>query len=384
MIGSNIPKNKNNCTGCAACFNVCPVSAIIMKENAKGFRFPEVNQNLCINCNKCQKVCPTYVEITSTTPEKTVYQGRLEDDEKLLQSSSGGAFTALAEYFLNNKGIVYGVSLDKELQASYKRVSTLDELVKLKGSKYVEPEVNNIFNSVIEDLALNKEVLFSGTPCVISGLLSVLQFNNINTINLVTCDILCHGVNSPEIYNDYLLYLKDKFDFDNNKGYTFRDKIKGWRTHGDNFFDSNGKLHFSNYFITIFLKDLILRDSCYDCKYTNLDRITDITIGDFWGIEKVLPELDDNKGSSILLLNTNKGKALFKKISGFKASKISINECMQPVLIRPTTKNSNYDSFWEYYKNNEFSKVINKYGKKSFIYKSKRKVKNLIKLIIKI
>lgn len=316
--------NSEKCCGCEACVNICPAHAISMNTDEYGIEYPIINHDRCIKCGLCQKVCQ-YKNTLIKNRNINSYAASAKDNSILMSTASGGIFTTIASAFIKNGGIVYGASMyDEEKLISPKliRVTDLQGLELLKGSKYVQCAVGKTYSEAKTDLDNGKKVLFSGTPCQIAGLRLFLQKEY---ENLFTIDIICHGVPGKKLFLDFLKNVGDK-----NKGYVneyvFRDKSKGQgQTARINISKSdenceivtNGKL--LSYF-GLFLKQEIYRDSCYSCLHTSCDRNGDITLGDYWGIyiehgnEVAAANLSNTKGISCVLVNSEKGKHLIKTI----------------------------------------------------------------------
>jgi len=301
--------DKITCTGCAACANICPVSCIEMKQDAEGFLFPNVDLERCTQCLLCEEHCPVLHPNPDTnyiTPK--VYAAWHKDLNIRLKSSSGGAFSALAEYVINSGGVVFGASYDEDLNVNHSYAESIDALDPLRSSKYSQSYIGQSYNEIRTFLKLGKLVLFVGTPCQVSGLISYLGKPH---ENLILCDLVCHGVPSGLLFHKYKIWLADKIgSFPTN--FNFRDKTKGWM-------DSlrvgkfNGKTIQMNgamdaYFLFYNL-NLTLRESCYNCPSIGFPRKGDITIGDFWGIGKSPLNRGSNihHGISLILANNAKG-----------------------------------------------------------------------------
>lgn len=290
-----------------------------------------------------------------------VFAIRLKDEIKRSQSQSGGAFSAAAEFILKNGGIVYGAAQDENLSVVYERIGRGEELFRLKGSKYTQADLGNCFLKIKDDLQQGKTVLFSGISCYVSGLLSYLQKQNIDTGNLYTCDIVCHGVAKPQVYQDYLKELKKSIGKKKLKKFVFRDKRFGWRTNISSYSYGGRTMMTSNY-VNIYESQYVLRESCFSCKYATTDRVADITVGDYWGIENVKPKFDDNTGVSLLILNSPKGELLFEGLKEeCEYEQTSLEECMQPNLKKPTEKPKEYEAFWKDYAEKGFVYTVTKY-----------------------
>ncbi|OJU09405.1 MAG: hypothetical protein BGN88_09750 [Clostridiales bacterium 43-6] len=361
-------KTDSECCGCTACLHVCPKSAISMKESSEGFLMPEIDELLCIDCGRCQKVCEFKID-NKKTNNQTVFA--VKKKEQRMESQSGGVFSAIAENFLDLGAVVYGVAMNN-FDAVYTRITNTDELKNLKGSKYVQVIVGDIYLDVEKDLGKNKTVLFGGTPCHVDGLLHYLKHKEVETSLLFTYDLVCHGVPSPRLFKEYIELTE--FEYNSKvSDFNFRDKILKW--HGTTMIVNDEKVISENY-ARMYLSDLCLRNSCYNCKYAATNRISDITLGDFWGIEKFYPKFDDNKGCSLVIINTEKGKKIFEDIkSSIEYIESSLEECKQPNLMHSSNKPDNRDDFWKDYYEHGFKFSISKYCdynvNKDYVYSSK-------------
>ena len=224
-------KAKEDCCGCYACYNICPKECITMESDNEGFWYPKIDKDKCINCNLCEKVCPIINKPNSSLYEKKSYAVFNKNEKIRLESSSGGIFSLLAEYVINNHGNVYGAVFDEDFNVKHVKINILQDINLLRGSKYVQSRINDIFKSIKFDLKNNKIVLFTGTPCQIAGLQSFLQKKY---DNLILMDIVCHGVPSPLVWQQYINELKQNYK-QNIKSIYFRDKSTGWKTYSVKF-----------------------------------------------------------------------------------------------------------------------------------------------------
>ncbi len=377
--------NKDECMGCTACKNICPKEAIDMIKDEEGFEYPQIDKSKCVDCGLCDKVCP-YVN-NNKQQTNVFYGAKLKDLSVRKESSSGSVFTALAKYIIENKGIVYGASLEDDYIVYHIRVDNIDNISKLKKSKYVQSKLNCIFKSVKKDLKEKKLVLFSGTPCQIDGLYNYLKGDD--TQCLYTCDLICHGVPSPKVFNDYLLYISNNKVY-NIHNFNFRNKKYGWGSHYETYTLKNKSVVSSKY-RQLFYSNTILRPSCYTCQYSTTNRVGDITIGDFWGIENIDKKLYDKDGISLVIINSTKGNELFDKVKDELECFIveDTKKALQRNLVSPTSKPNNREFFWNDYKSKSFKYIIKKYTKKEcdrvtnpckwFLYKAFSKIKRLVK-----
>ena len=314
-------ENKEDCCGCEACVNACPKQAIQMQEDEYGFRYPVIDEEHCVECGKCQTVCAYKTVEETNAPLDTYVACTLNTD--IMKSASGGIFASLATSFLEQGGVVYGVSMEcmeGQPVPVHICVEKPEDIIKLQGSKYVQSLVGDCYGRIKRQLGEGKKVLFSGTPCQVAGLKEFL--GRPKDENLLLVDIICHGVPSVQFFQSYIRELSKKI-----KGtitdFKFRDKATGWGLVGKaEYVTEKGKKKYktiyareSSYY-QFFLKGDIYRENCYKCKYASAHRPGDITLGDYWGIEKEHPEYltanggcyDETKGVSCVIVNTAKGK----------------------------------------------------------------------------
>lgn len=365
--------NKENCCGCSACHHICPRNAITMEPDKEGFLYPSINQDLCIDCKMCITVCPLLkVGNTKEVAFPKVYAAKHKSDDVRMTCTSGGAFTALSDYILKQNGVVYGVDFDENFYVCHKKAQTAHERDRFKISKYVQSDLKNTFADIKHNLTNGKLVLFTGTPCQAAGLRSFIG-NQPHAKNLYVCDVICYGIPSPLIWQEYIHYLEDKFD-DKIDSIQFRSKVFGWnrKNSGKNFMfttRNSREPHIDDdYYSLYFNAQTIIRPSCYQCKFTDIKRPSDITIADYWGIKKYVPEFIDNKGISLLLLNSPKGKMLFEYVKNdFEYIERPAKECLaeQQRLHEPVKSPQKRNQFWQDYYSNGFSYLIDNYTNKS-------------------
>lgn len=374
--------NPEDCCGCSACKSVCPKQAISMEPDVLGFLYPKVDLNACVNCGMCEKVCSfnDHYDCSLNLVEPQVFGARHKNIREVETSRSGAAFIALSDWILDNGGVVYGAGYKGHFVVAHKRATTKRERDEFKGSKYVQSDMGDVFCQVRTDLEKGKLVLFSGTGCQVAGLSSFVGKKYRENLYLV--DIVCHGVPSPFIWQDYLNYLEKK------KGQlisavNFRDKSKfGWAAHKETFkfIDS----YSSDIWTYIFYQHIMLRHSCGVCHFANTKRPGDITIADFWGWEKTNAKINiDDKGCSLLLCNTKKGLDWFEKcqndLNWFSAK---LADCIQPNLQKPTKINDKRMCFERDYEKWGFKYILFRYGNKNPLVRA-RKMISLIKKIFR-
>ncbi len=361
-LDSKYVVKNSKCTGCMACYNICPNGAIKLKENEEGFLYPEIDEEKCIKCNLCKKVCPSNKVYQTNFEEPRYYAIFNSNQEDRMKSSSGGMVALLSKRFLDNNGVVYGVEMNGNV-AKNTRIAEKKELYKILGSKYLQSEIGNTYKKVKEDLENNKNVLFTGTPCQIEGLKSFL---NKEYEKLMCISIICHGVPSPGMFKKYINELQ-KYSGKKIKNVNFRSKENGWHNFliEYEFEDESRKItSFTlDTYMQGFLKNYYLRESCYNCQMRfDKKNSADIIIGDFWGIENVFPELDDDKGVSALIINSVKGGKIFEKVKDEVIYKETTFEDIlraNPVLISSVKYTKKRDQFFDMIKKNELNTSIN-------------------------
>lgn len=377
--------NKADCCGCTACASVCAHHAISMEPDAMGFLYPKVDTDKCTECGLCEKVCafnPNY-DRSLNLPEPQIYAARHKDMHEIETSRSGAAFIAISDYVLEQGGVVYGAGYAEHFRVVHKRAINKEERNEFKGSKYVQSDLRDIFPQIKEDLKQGLTVLFSGTPCQTAGLASFIGKRLREKLILV--DIVCHGVPAPYIWRDYLAYLEKKYKQPIVE-VNFRDKSRvGWSGHIESFVFQDGTKKESKTYSYLFSKCIMMRPSCGKCHYTNFNRPSDFTLADYWGWEKLSPDFNkDNKGCSLLLVNTEKGRHFLKYIS-IDLNLIVSNKilCLQPNLQIPS-KPSDKSSLFEYlYIKYGFKKVAQKFSDLNYKSNIKKIIRKILKAIRK-
>lgn len=304
---------KKDCNGCSVCIATCPQDCIEMLPDSEGFLYPSVITNKCIDCEECYNNCPSIKNNESVLKpfNNEVYACKIKDDNIRYISSSGGAFSALSYQILNLNGYVSGVSYTPDFkEVKHTIIDNENELDILRRSKLLQSNKDGILLRIEKLLKDNKYVLFSGTPCEVFGLKSFLS-NDYK--NLITCDLICGCVASPKIYRKYIEHLENKYN-SRIKSVNFKDKTKGWQERGLKIEFENGKSYTNETandpYIVSFHSRYGIRPSCFNCKFRGVDRVSDFTLGDFWGVKYYNKQLDDNKGTSYVMVNSEKGKDL--------------------------------------------------------------------------
>ena len=364
----SVYNEKENCCGCAACKQICPTKCIRMKEDANGYLYPIVDINQCIDCKACLSVCPIRNQDVCNTPQISyAYVNKNEEIRK--NSASSGAFEALCRVFLH--GVtdysIYGCTLDENLIAKHCSVHNIQDISRMKKSKYIQSRMDNEYQSVLKELQEGKKVVFSGTPCQVAAL---KKFIKGEYENLLTIDLVCHGVPNQKIFSRYIKYL-EKQNRAKVEAYTFRNKRKTdqqWTNLGVRADFVNGERveleADEDLYMTGYLSGLFSRDSCYKCKYANLERVSDITIGDFWGIDKLYLDLSESKtnGTSLILGNTLKGKKTVLKIDKETVYDASLDDIIREngQLKYPQEKSSRREAFLKAFRKNKGFKTCMK------------------------
>lgn len=357
MIGSI----GNDCVGCFGCINICPIEKCISFEpNKEGFFYPKVNEEKCKKCKKCIKVCPVINKIEINT-KPIAYACFNKEEDIREQSTSGGIFTLVATEIINENGVVFGAKFNDSFDVEHDYIDKLEEIRIFRGSKYVQSKIGYTFIEVKKFLDEERTVLFSGTPCQIVGLKSFL---GIDYENLICIDIICHGVPSPLVWDKY------KNEISKGKKITdvsFRDKTYGWKDYSFRMDFDDGTRYFEkgaeNKYIRGFIGDIYLRNSCYNCNFKSLNRQSDITLADFWGIENINKQMDDGKGTSLIIVNSDKGNKILQKIQyKIKMSKVNLNESIKYNMsaIKSSYKNPKREYFFKNISKYRFDVLIDK------------------------
>lgn len=311
-------KNKVDCCGCNACGDICPTNAITFKNDIEGFWYPEVNTDKCINCHLCEKTCPMLHKADSVIrfDVPKVYAAYSKDEEIRIDSTSGGIFSVLGQNQYNKGSYVGGAVYNEDHTVSQIINNEPSSLGKLRSSKYLQSNATNVYKKIKKLLSEQKRVLFCGTPCQIQALYRFL--GNRDYDNLVTIDFICRGVNSPKVFLSYMKMLETQFGAKANR-IKFKAKEWGWHRFSMRVNFENGKEYCKDryhdlFFIGYLQSGNFARPSCYDCPFKGFPQKSDITLADFWGIENIDPTMDQDKGTSLVMVNSKKGEQLFNEI----------------------------------------------------------------------
>ena len=373
--------SKVFCTGCGCCCNICPKGAISMISDNNGFKYPVIDHEKCINCGLCKKRCPIFLGKNKTLNE--CYAAYNTDDHVLMSSSSGGIFYQLASLVLEDNGIVIGAAFDNNQKLVHTIATNKNDMLKLMGSKYLQSDLKKIYK-IIKETLTNKKVLFVGTPCQVAGLKSYIGSEN---PNLICVDLICHGVPSIKLFEKYVEELQISNSDVLNK-YNFRDKSTGWDNYSVSIkFGNSSKKELStnNSYMKLYLSNLALRESCYNCNFKLGNKYSDITLGDYWGIQNFHKDMYNKKGVSAVIINTKKGAEVFDKIkNNIIYRKTSLNDIVSgnPCLKKSCDIPLKREMFFEDMKNYSCNELCKKYCKIPLYKKIIMKLKSIIKTII--
>jgi len=374
---------KKDCTGCYACSTICPQDCISMESDNEGFWYPAVDYDKCTKCGLCEKVCPI-IHSTGVINTPVAYAAYNKDEKIRLDSSSGGVFTLLAEHVIYNGGVVFGVRFDDNFNVLHDYTETRDGLVQFRGSKYVQSKIGDSYKQIKEFLDKNRQVLFTGTPCQVGGLKSYLEQAY---DNLFCIDNICHGVASPRVWLKYLSYQENRAGAPARK-IAFRQKNEGWKRYSVSFLFDNDTEYCQtfdeDFYMRAFLRNICLRPSCYFCNFKTLHRQSDITLADFWGIGNVFPEMDDDKGTSLVFVNSNSGKKMLEEIKKRLEYKVvDINKAVShnSSAIRSVAQNSKREFFFHELDQLRFDRLVNKYCSDGIYIKCKKQILKLLPVI---
>lgn len=322
---------KELCCGCGACAQVCPKGCIKMGRDKEGFLYPCISETACTSCGLCETVCPISETVSHDDHVLGCYVGYARDGKIRACSSSGGIFSLLAAEVLRLGGVLYGAAVDEGQMVRHIRVDSLSGLHLLRGSKYLQSEVGDTFSEAKSDLEAGRYVLYSGTACQIAGLKQLLMKDY---EKLYTVDVLCHGVPSPIVWKKYLEWQGKRSGGRVTQSF-FRNKEHGWKKYAlELLFDNSGryvKIHGEDIFMQMFLENICLRPSCHECRFKDLNRGSDLTIGDAWGVELVDPEMDDDKGTSVIITHSPKGEGILEEIlPDIRMHKVDVERILPP------------------------------------------------------
>lgn len=375
----SLPEHSQ-CCGCKACADVCAHNAISFEMDKEGFEYPIINTELCVGCGRCKRVCPVLHKHDEKVSPQRVMAVKNKNDDILMQSSSGGVFSAIAETVIEDGGVVFGVEYDDKIHAVFGKASKIEHLTSMRGSKYVQADAAGVYSRALEAIKTGIPVLFVGTPCQVAAMRALAG----EADNLLLMDFICHGVGSPKLFDEFLRYYEGKRNKKIIK-YSNRSKVLGWR-HTEHLFFSDGSEDYnsllSQAWRNIFYSHGALRPSCSACKFNHYEkRSSDITIGDFWGIEKKYPDFDSQNGVSLVVLYSEKGKVWFDKAERKTVNVlISVEDTLerQPHFRGVSAQSEHRLAFWELYDKGGIKDLIKIYGKCNLKLEVKQRLKESV------
>ena len=380
----------SKCTLCKSCINSCPKKCIRFEDNNTGFMYPIISNSECIKCGICEKKCPILTPLNSKNSNKKAYVAKSIDDNIRLNSSSGGIFSVLAKYIISCNGVVCGAKFGKDFTVKHSIIDKEEELKYLRGSKYVQSDIENTYIDINNKLKSGRKVLFSGCPCQIAGLKGYLRKEY---DNLYLIDFICHGIPSQAIFNEYLNILRNKYKSD-IVNVIFRDKSKGWHESSVKVIFENGKIYiktiYHDMYMRGFLNNFYLKESCHNCQFREGKSGSDLTIADYWGAEIEAKEMDDNKGLSLVIANTNRGEELLNKINENILLKVTdFHRAIKynKSFIESSKENKDKTNFFELAEKRGYKKAFYKYCKEknsTIIKRNIRMAFGRVKRVIKI
>lgn len=376
-------QDTRDCCGCTACATVCPKGAIIMQPNVMGFLYPVIDDDECIDCGLCIKTCQFNDNYNhyQNYDKPIIYGMRHKNDKELENSQSGAASLAIIEAFLQEPGSVYGASFETVYHITHSKATSIEQAQKFRCSKYVQSDLRGVFKDVRKDLQAGNRVLFFGTGCQVAGLKSAVPVKLHNL--LLTVDIVCHAVPSPAVWESFVRYKEKEY---NGKAINaaFRNKKFGWHSHVETLtLDNCNRDIESTSFRKLFYDHVIVRPSCTRCHFANLKRVGDMTICDFWGWEKHYKEWNDDKGVSVLMLNSEKSVAFFEVLKPFIFFiQSEADKCLQPQMKKPINADMKIIIDAEkVFANKGYIGLARKYGDKSFIFLFKEAIRPLLHML---
>ena len=342
--------DKSQCCGCHGCVNVCPKSCISMHTDEEGFWYPRVDKDLCIDCQLCERVCPVLQDVQKEEFQPIAYACKNLNEEVREQSSSGGVFSLLCEDVISQGGVVFGASFDEHFNVRHTYAEKLEDCTQFRGSKYVQSKIGDTYKKAKQFLLNNRYVLFTGTPCQIKGLQMYLGKSY---EKLIAVDVVCHGVPSPKVFSLYKSQLESQYDSKLSNVW-FRRKDKGWNDFSFAARFENGteyqKTLREDVFMRGFLSDLYLRPSCHECCAKNFSNNSDLSLADYWGVGRIHPDFDDDRGVSLLLVNSEKGSKMMSCVSSQLDSRetdIDYAITRNPAIVRPSMAHPKRQQFFD-------------------------------------
>jgi len=362
-------QDKSACCGCHACAAACPKNCIRMVHDEEGFLYPVVDQESCISCGLCEKSCPILNSQNMQPDKEPEAYAAINNNEAIrLESSSGGIFDLLAKAIIEEEGIVFGAAMSKDCRSvRHIAVETEEELWKLRGSKYVQSAMGDVYKIVQTQLEIGRKVLFTGTPCQVEGLKSYLRKEY---DNLLCVDLICHGVPSPKVWNKYVSFREERAGSSPTLRTFFRNKKYGWKTYAVVFEFLNQTVYeqimSKDLYMQAFLGNACLRPSCHTCRFKTVGRVSDITLADFWGVKKVIPQMYDNKGTSLVLIQSENGRKTFESLTQhIRKEQVGLKKVfrLNSAIVKPARAHKHRKDFLANLEVLPFDELVRKYAK---------------------
>lgn len=370
-----------DCVGCGACANACPKNCLHMRPDKNGFLHPKIKADACISCGACEKACPVINKNQKAEESIPVYAVYSKNDNVRISSSSGGLFYTIAKHIIENGGIVYGAAFDENLYLSHKGVESVEDLHILQGSKYIQCDTGLCFREIKTHLNNNRPVLFCGTPCQAEALLCYLKKTY---ENLFILDFICHGVPSQKVWQEYIKHQEKAFSSKVTLAH-FRDKSNGWYLFSSKLKFENKteylNTHRNDAYMKVFSQNVSLRKSCYSCNFKTANRNSDITTGDLWGIQNILPNITDDKGVSVVFIQSEKGNYLFQKVKDdLWSQEISFESAIahNSAMIKSVYEHSFREYFFKHLGKQNFEQLVNDCLEPSYYVRLKRKLNQIM------
>lgn len=359
--------SENECTGCSVCSVNCPQNCIKMIEDEQGFYYPHIDESSCIHCGRCEKICPV-INLENVRHEETIcYCAQNTDDEIRTASSAGGVAGAIADHVISQNGIIYACGFTANNTVKFYRIQNHEEIEKYKvlGSKYVSSQLHMIVSQIVEDVIANRQVCFIGLPCQVAA---IKKLTGDERKNLLLIDLTCYGAPSSKVYENYLCSCEEKYK-SKIKRVNFRDKTYGYSATSMTMTFEDGKTRGQNSFIKSYLRayfsNLICRKACYDCKFKTINRVSDITIGDFRSVWRFVSEFDDDKGTTVMYIHTSKGMEVLNEIQRYmRITRVSVEDVLHTdgkKMINSMEKNQNRDNFFQVMNNHSYTEAVKTY-----------------------
>lgn len=378
--------DKKRCMGCHACLNICPTKCISMVPDGEGFLYPKADVKKCVDCHKCEQVCPIVHPVNQSENKPFGFGIYAKETQIQERGSSGGVFYLIASQIIADGGVVAGAAFTDRDEVSHIFVSSVEELDKICKSKYVQSSIGDAYERTKDYLQGGITVLFSGTPCQIGGL---IRYLGRPYDNLFLVDIVCHGVPSPALFKKYIGYQEEK-NHSKISAVTFRDKTYGWSRHSIRIDFVDGKQHvkpsLDDIYMKAYLKNLTIRPACFDCQFKSISRASDITLADFWGVQKIAPDIKSDRGTSLIMIHTERGETLFNCIKNsvnYKAIDIQEATEYNCSMIKRPKEPQNREEFIICVFENGFEKADKIFLTDGFITKAKRKVGSFLRSLQK-